>query len=377
MKNIIISCILICSSIFVDAQNNLEFNQVLNFRLSPNQSVTVPDGKAWKVENSDGTSLRLTSNSDPYPGTQPLNGQEIEGTGNGLAIWLSEGVSFTVDSSIDRVFSILEFNVVPISSTGSGTVDTGISNGSLPGDDYTPGDSFSDTDGNIYETVEVNGQTWTTTNLNVSTYRDGTPIPYISDFSEWNSANTGAYTYAAQDSNAGYGKLYNVYALGGIHDNDGATPNKILAPEGYHIPSPQEWKDLINIYLSGASFNFNYSGITNGTNNSWQADIASTFLKSQTSWNNNGNNESGLNIKKYPIITNNGYDDQVNFNNVNDNDFTHFATNQVYGYFGGGDIYFFGVSVGEFTLESIGLYGYGLGNNLSQSGFYIRLIKDN
>jgi uncharacterized protein (TIGR02145 family) len=46
--------------------------------------------------------------------------------------------------------------------------------------------------------------------------------------------------------------MYNWYAVAGIHDNDPNTPNKTLAPQGWHIPNNLEWNTLIN-YLGGLS----------------------------------------------------------------------------------------------------------------------------
>ena len=283
MKKLITFALIIGATTFIQAQSNLVFNQVLNFNIGLGETVTVPEGKVWKLESgiSQGEVLISSINQEYGNNLDSSNMDDYALQTYNMPLWLGQGTSLTYNGSTgDNFLSILEFNVVPISSSGSGTVDTGISNGALPGDDYTPGESFSDADGNTYDTVEINGQTWTTTNLNVSAYRDGTPIPYISDFDEWCGANTGAYTYAGQDSNAGYGKLYNVYALAGIHDNDGATPNKTLAPEGYHIPSIQEYYALRQFY---------------GDQNS-----AQLYFRSESGWRNemNGNNESGLNI--YP-----------------------------------------------------------------------------
>ena len=372
MKNIFFLTFILIPTLFVEAQNNLVFNEVLNFKVIPGAEVIVPENKVWKVEYLNTNDLRASNTETAY-GVNLNNTSIIENISGGNAIWFSAGTILT-SPNVESIVSILEFNVVPISSSGDGSgggsSGSGSSNGSLPGDDYTPGESITDGDGNTYETVVVNGQTWTTTNLNVSAYRDGTPIPYISDFDEWNNANIGAYTYAGQDSNAGYGKLYNVYALAGIHDNDGATPNKILAPDGYHIPSPLEWKALIEFYMVG-TFNFELTPNTND----FEADIASSFLKSQTSWDNNGNNESGLNIKKYPVIYGGTNEENSNFNNIADSYETFFATNQINYYCCGNDIRFFGVRVGEFVLDNESLNGYSNGT-VSQTGTYIRLIKD-
>jgi uncharacterized protein (TIGR02145 family) len=79
-----------------------------------------------------------------------------------------------------------------------------------------------------------------TTNLNVSTYRNGDPIPKVTNAATWAGLTSGAYCYYQNDSAtyaAVYGKLYNWYA---INDPRG------LAPEGWHIPSDFEWTTLIS-----------------------------------------------------------------------------------------------------------------------------------
>ena len=90
------------------------------------------------------------------------------------------------------------------------------------------------------------GQTWMLKNLDVDRYRNGDPIPKVTDPSIWTSLTTGAYCYYNNDSAtyaATYGKLYNWYA---VHDPRG------LAPEGWHIPSDAEWATL-ETCLGGSS----------------------------------------------------------------------------------------------------------------------------
>jgi uncharacterized protein (TIGR02145 family) len=98
----------------------------------------------------------------------------------------------------------------------------------------------------------IGQQTWASINLNVTTYRDGTPIPQVTDPTQWANLTTGAWCYYNNDPTNGnvYGKLYNWYAVAGIHDNDPNTPNKILAPNGWHIPSDTEWTILTD-FLGG------------------------------------------------------------------------------------------------------------------------------
>ncbi|HPG38813.1 MAG TPA: chitobiase/beta-hexosaminidase C-terminal domain-containing protein [bacterium] len=100
-----------------------------------------------------------------------------------------------------------------------------------------------DIDGNTYQTVKIGDQWWMAENLRVTHYRNGDPIPNITDNTEWKYFSTGAYCY--YDNNninaAVYGALYNWHVV-----ND----NRNLAPAGWHVPSDAEWQALIN-YLGG------------------------------------------------------------------------------------------------------------------------------
>jgi uncharacterized protein (TIGR02145 family) len=100
--------------------------------------------------------------------------------------------------------------------------------------------------------VTIGTQIWSTANLDVTTYRDGTPIPQVTDPLAWATLTTGAWCYYSNITVNGttYGKLYNWYAVAGIHDNNPATPNKILAPTGWHIPTDTEWTTL-TVFLGG------------------------------------------------------------------------------------------------------------------------------
>jgi uncharacterized protein (TIGR02145 family) len=102
------------------------------------------------------------------------------------------------------------------------------------------------------EIVTIGTQIWQSKNLDVETYRDGTPIPQVTDPTQWANLTTGAWCYYNNDSanNATYGKLYNWYAVAGIHDTDPSTPNKILTPQGWYIPSDTDWTILFD-FLGG------------------------------------------------------------------------------------------------------------------------------
>ena len=122
----------------------------------------------------------------------------------------------------------------------------------------------TDIDGNTYLPVTICEKTWTKSNLNVSRYTDGTPIPEVTEPSAWASLTTGAWCYNNNDaSNEGiYGKMYNWYAIAGIYDDASLadpTLRKKIAPTGWHVPTIGEWFSLINC-LGGANIGgTNYS----------------------------------------------------------------------------------------------------------------------
>ena len=120
-----------------------------------------------------------------------------------------------------------------------------------------PTGEFGDIDQNVYTYLPIGQQTWMQQNLNVSRYTDGTPIPQVTDPSQWASLTTGAWCYYNNDpaNGAVYGKLYNWYAVAGIYDAaSAANPalRKKLAPTGWHIPSDDEWT-ILTTFLGGAT----------------------------------------------------------------------------------------------------------------------------
>ncbi len=101
--------------------------------------------------------------------------------------------------------------------------------------------TLEDIDGNVYETVVIGEQVWIAENLKVTHYRNGDPIPNVTNNSDWSNLGTSAYcAYNNDNDNVNtYGLLYNWYAV-----ND----NRNLAPTGWHVPTDEEWKQL-EMYL--------------------------------------------------------------------------------------------------------------------------------
>jgi uncharacterized protein (TIGR02145 family) len=102
----------------------------------------------------------------------------------------------------------------------------------------TSNEEITDQDRRIFKIVKIRSQSWMAENLNVSTYRNGDSIPEVKTAAIWSKLTTGAWCYYENKTEFGtkYGKLYNWYA---VNDPRG------LAPRGFHIPSDEEWDQLI------------------------------------------------------------------------------------------------------------------------------------
>ncbi|MBL7046505.1 MAG: carboxypeptidase regulatory-like domain-containing protein [Candidatus Marinimicrobia bacterium] len=109
--------------------------------------------------------------------------------------------------------------------------------------------TVTDIDGNTYQTLLIGNQKWMIENLKVTHYRNGDAIQYVqSESSEpnvWENLSTGAYGYYNDDQShqSTYGNLYNWYAV---------DDNRNIAPEGWHVPTDDEWQTLVD-YLGGSS----------------------------------------------------------------------------------------------------------------------------
>jgi uncharacterized protein (TIGR02145 family) len=130
--------------------------------------------------------------------------------------------------------------------------------------------------GSVYNEISIGTQIWMTKNLEVSSFRNGDPIPQVKTNEEWKAAGVNkqpAWCYNDNDPSNGtkYGKLYNWYA---VNDPRG------LAPTGWHIPNNEEWNTL-NKYLGGET----------------AEQDAGKKMKSTSGWieNGNGSNKSNFN----------------------------------------------------------------------------------
>ncbi len=81
------------------------------------------------------------------------------------------------------------------------------------------------------------GEVWSSRNLDVATYRNGDPIPQVTDANAWVKLTTGAWCWYNNDSAKyhRYGRLYNWYA---VNDPRGLTP------AGWHVLTDVEWEAM-------------------------------------------------------------------------------------------------------------------------------------
>jgi len=126
-------------------------------------------------------------------------------------------------------------------------------------DEDNKSSTVTDIEGNIYHTVKIGSQVWMVENLKTTRYNDGTEIPLVTDSVVWNNLSTPAYCWMNNNSanKETYGALYNWYAV-----NTGK-----LCPEGWHVPTNEEWQTLIE-YLGGinvAGSELKESGLTHWT----------------------------------------------------------------------------------------------------------------
>ena len=113
-----------------------------------------------------------------------------------------------------------------------------LSNGCHKDEDTTVSlqtDSVTDVENHVYKTVKIGKHWWMAENLQVKKYRDGSPVAVLqSDSMQWMQDTNGAYCIYNNNASAP-GLLYNWNAVN--------NPAK-LAPEGWHVPTDEEWKEL-------------------------------------------------------------------------------------------------------------------------------------
>jgi uncharacterized protein (TIGR02145 family) len=104
-------------------------------------------------------------------------------------------------------------------------------------------DQVRDIEGHSYPVIQIGEQLWMGKNLRTATFSDGTPVLQVRDYEDWSNLSQPAYCWYNNDSlNAGvFGGLYNYYAV----------ESGKLCPDGWHVPSDEDWIELES-FLGGA-----------------------------------------------------------------------------------------------------------------------------
>jgi uncharacterized protein (TIGR02145 family) len=108
-------------------------------------------------------------------------------------------------------------------------------------------DTVSDSDHNLYKTIQIGTQTWMAENLRTTKYRNGDVIPEVTINASWKDLTSGAYCNYENttdlDKIATQGRLYNWFAVSDVRN---------LAPKGWHVATDAEWTTLAT-FLGGAT----------------------------------------------------------------------------------------------------------------------------
>lgn len=109
--------------------------------------------------------------------------------------------------------------------------------------------TVKDVDGNIYLTLKIGEQRWMTQNLKTTRYANGMAIPLITDDSLWAllEDTARAYSFYMENDNSAdslYGALYTWGAVVAYDGNASDSRTQGICPDGWHVPSDDEWKKL-------------------------------------------------------------------------------------------------------------------------------------
>lgn len=130
----------------------------------------------------------------------------------------------------------------------------------------TPGETVSDVDGNEYRTVEIGGRLWMRDNLNAENTAVGEPA--------------GGACYENEPANCDtFGRLYTWYE---IMNGSSEACAQGICPEGWHVPSDEEWKELevaLGVSPREADWSNSWRGTDQGTRMSVGGGSGFDFLE--------------------------------------------------------------------------------------------------
>ena len=141
--------------------------------------------------------------------------------------------------AISIVISLVFFSLSAIAQSDASTgVEPGASRLQDSG-------TVTDVDGNTYATVSFGSQVWMAENLRTAHYRNGDAVPELTADGSEEGAASCTYEYNPENE-ATFGRMYTWHA---------AMDDRGLCPQGFHLPSEEEWNTLADllggIYTAG------------------------------------------------------------------------------------------------------------------------------
>ncbi len=129
-------------------------------------------------------------------------------------------------------------------------------------------DSVMDVDYNLYSQVKIGSQTWLGENMRATHYADGTPIDNL------DTVLCARYSYPTGhvDSVPKFGMLYNWAAARHLKDVE-VKQGRVtgICPEGFHLPSDEEWHELVDF-------------VSNCTSSKLKTSVAKSLASKDSSW---------------------------------------------------------------------------------------------
>lgn len=98
--------------------------------------------------------------------------------------------------------------------------------------------TMADIEGNVYQTITINGKTWMSENLRVTKFAGGTDIENVTTANAWQNLTSGAYVWY-ENNNTGYSQVY-----GALYNFFAVSSGK-LCPTGWRPATKADWEELI------------------------------------------------------------------------------------------------------------------------------------
>jgi len=239
------------------------------------------------IDGEVGNDIPVTDfTATPLSGISPLSVTFSDKTANNPTSWqwsFGDGGTSTEQNPVHNYTTNGLYSITLLASNSHGSDTLTRTNyisigGSTTGVPCPETPTITDSDGNIYNTVLIGNQCWMKENLNVGNFIHG--ITQMTN-------NSVIEKYCMDDNQANcntYGGLYQWDELMNYTNTEGAQG---ICPEGWHIPSDQDWKELeIHLGISPAE----------ADSADWRGENEGNTLKTTYGWieGGNGTNTTGF-----------------------------------------------------------------------------------